>query len=617
MDQNNNDSVHRRNSNNVEDEVSSPKPNISRPNIHRINRISISNKNEPIIFEDTDHAHLMELLETNRNLNAHLISRRETTSDDELEEFEQPEQPPLNFKAKAKRFLHFYKKSFVHRSLRKNKDEVLAGFAVALAQVPEGLAFSIVARVPPIIGMNATFIMCLVTALIGGRPGMISGATGAISVSQAPIVEKYGIEVLFMTMVFTGVIQISIGLLKGGKLIKLLSEPVMIGFLNGLAIIIGLSQLDSFRETCGETLPTDCPYISGIELLYLLLFVFGAFVFILLMPLIPKVGKIIPPTLLALIIATIINKFGNVNSKTIGDIASVAGKFPVPHWPNFTWTFEIFLVMLTNGFIFAISGLTEALMTIQPLDDMLKNRGSRKYEAIAQGVGNFISGFTTSLGGGAMIGQSQINVQSGGTKRLSAFVSCLLVLLIILVASSLIELIPIGALIGLMFVVVIKTFYWPTFLLYKKMKYSELIIIIVVTVVIVAINLAIGVIIGVALNGLFYSWEKGHKLYHYTTEIDDNDEIKKIYVVEGELFFGSTKIFEPIFHPNKDPDRVELDASGMVILDYSGVDALHRVVDKYNTENKVFMVSNLKEDSQKLIQKSQLLRKKNIIKENN
>ena len=414
-------------------------------------------------------------------------------------------------------------------------------------------------------------------------------------------------------MIVIAVFQIIIALLNGDKLIMLLSEPVLIGFLNGLAIIIGIAQIESFREVCANENPYTCDYMTGMDLFIMCMFVLGSFLFILFVPMIPKVGKILPSSLLALIICTLINHFANVNSKTVGDVASVKGKFPTFYWPAIEATWENIRTILFNGFIWAVIGLTETLVTIQPLDDLIENKGNGKIESVAQGIGNLICGLVKGLGGSTMIGQSQINVQSGGTKRLSTFVASIGVLIIILAAYSLMNLIPVGALVGLMFVVVFKTFYWPTFLLFGKMKAQDIIIILVVTCATIFINLAIAVISGIAMSAMFYSWERGKELKKTTFREAKDEEEKKIYFIEGELLFASSKLFEDFFEPKKDPGVVELDAENLQIRDYTGVDALKRVLDKYEEVKKKFIISNLDSRSTWLVNKSKLFKNQFIV----
>ena len=449
--------------------------------------------------------------------------------------------------------------------------------------------------------------MGFITAVFGGRPGMISGATGALAVVQGPVVIDKGEEVLFAIMICCGIMQIVIGLIGGGKLIRLVPEPVMIGFLNGLAIVIGLAQINSYRESCKSINPGNCDFISGIEILWMILMTLGTFFFILLFSLIPKVGKIIPSSLIALIVCTLINKFGGANTKTIRDVSPVSGHFPYIHLPDVKdLDFSLILYILQKGLEFALIGLIESLMTLQLISEFTKTKGSLRMEAIAQGLGNFICGWTSSMGGCAMIGQSQINVHSGGIKRLSSIVASLGVLLIILVASPIIEIIPIASLTGLMFVVVVKTFYWPSFLMICKMKPLEFIIIIIVTVITIILDLAIAVIIGIIITAIWYVWNRGFELECFTKSVDGT----KNYHFKGDLFFSSVKSFLERFRYKHDPDKIILDLEDVRVIDFSGVEAIYKVYKAYTDMKKEIVICNLSRSSYKMVKKSKLIKPK-------
>lgn len=512
---------------------------------------------------------------------------------------------------KKRSFLQKYKKGLVHRKLTKNKDEILSGITVALAQIPEAIAFALTATVNPLVGLNAAFILGFITAVFGGRPGMISGATGALAVVQGPVVLEKGEEVLFAIMIACGVIQIVIGLVGGGKLIRLVPEPVMIGFLNGLAIVIGLAQINSFRGVdClvgDQRDPSQCEFISGKMLWFMILMTVGTFAFILLFALIPKIGNIIPSSLLALIICTVINKYGRANTKTIRDITKISGQFPYPHLPNIKdIDFSLILYICRKGLEFSLIGLIESLMTLQLIDQFTKTKGSLKMEAIAQGIGNFLCGWSSSLGGCAMIGQSQINVHSGGIKRLSSIVASLGVLLIILVASPIIEIIPIASLTGLMFVVVFKTFYWPSFLMACKMRGWDFFIVIVVTAVTIIMDLAVAVIVGIIISSILYVWDRGFEMECFT----ESEDGTKSYFFKGDLFFSSVKGFLERFRYNFDTDdRIILDLENVRVMDFSGVEAIYKVYKSYVDIGKKFYICNLNWKSFQMIKKSKLIKK--------
>lgn len=484
------------------------------------------------------------------------------------------------------------------------KNEVLSGFTVALALVPEAVAFSFVAGVSPLIGLYAAFMVGIITAIFGGRPGMISGATGAVAVVFAPLVLKYGVDYLFVAVILMGCIQISAGLLKMGKFARIIPHPVMLGFVNGLAIVIFLAQLGQFK--------INGNWMSG-STLYVMLFLVSVTMFII--HFLPKLTKSVPSTLVAIVGVTLVSiplsKMG-FDIQNVRDFAKggISGGLPTFNLPNVSFSFETLKIVFPFALTAALVGLIESMLTLALVDDLTDTRGKSNKECFGQGLANVVNGFFGGMGGCAMIGQSMINVNSGGKKRLSGIVASISLLVFILFLSPLIELIPLGALVGVMFMVVIGTFEWESLKLRKKIPTKDLFIILVVTGITVWHDLASAVITGVILSAIMFAWEKGSRIYA-KNEININGS--KIYKLEGTLFFGSIASFKELFDFKNDPDDVIIDFTNSSVLDHSSIEALNSITSKYKQNGKSLHLVNLSSECRRLLKNAEEIIDINIL----
>jgi len=506
--------------------------------------------------------------------------------------------------------------ALVRKITQNPKDDFLSGLTVALALVPEAVAFSFVAGVDPLIGLYGAFIMGIITAIFGGRPGMISGATGAMAVVMVHLVAKgnaigadlaepianLGAQWLFITLLFVGLIQIIAGIFKLGKFVRLIPHPVMLGFVNGLAIVIFLSQLGLFKtKVNGKT-----EWLQGNEL-YLMLGLVALTMGI--MHFLPKLTKKVPSALVAIVVVAAITILGKLNVSNVGSFIREGGgtglKGGLPqfqfqifellptlqgHWP----------LILSTAFILAAIGLIESLMTLNLVDELTETRGSGNRECLAQGGANILNGLFGGMGGCAMIGQSIINVNSGGRGRLSGIVAALFLLAFILFAAPLIEQIPIAALVGVMFMVVIGTFAWSSIRILHKIPIADAIVIIAVSAITVWHDLAIAVLAGVVISALVFAWENAKKIRARKHLKDDGT---KVYEIWGPLFFGSTQAFNTKFDVKNDPDKIELDFMESKVSDHSGVEAIRTIANKYVDAGKSIRLTHLSPDSINLLLK--------------
>ncbi|MDD9922684.1 MAG: SulP family inorganic anion transporter [Boseongicola sp.] len=480
--------------------------------------------------------------------------------------------------------------------------ELLAGLTVALALVPEAVAFAFVAGVHPLVGLYAAFIVGLITALIGGRPGMISGATGALAVVMVSLVATHGVEYLFATVVLMGLIQIAVGVLRWGKFIRLVPHPVMLGFVNGLAIVIFLAQLTQFQvpgtaEVSGHGM-SGGEWLSGLPLVLMLALVALTMAIIWVMP---RVTKAVPAPLAGIaIVALIVIAFG-LDVPRVGDLASIEGGLPAFHIPMVPLTWETFEIILPYALILAAIGLIESLLTLNLVGDITGKRGGASQECIAQGTANTVTGFFGGMGGCAMIGQSMINVKSGGRTRLSGISAALFLLLFILVASPLIEQIPLAALVGVMFMVVIGTFAWNSFRIMRRVPKSDAVVIVLVTVVTVAYDLATAVVVGVIVSALTYAWNNATRI---RAKRYDTPEGARVYQVQGPLFFGSTEGFTELFNIADDPSKVIVDFAESRVVDQSALSAIEAIAEKYQAAGKTIQLRHLSRDCHQLLANS-------------
>ncbi|UUX51648.1 SulP family inorganic anion transporter [Nisaea acidiphila] len=475
------------------------------------------------------------------------------------------------------------------------KTDILSGLTVALALVPEAVAFAFVAHVHPLVGLYAAFIVGLITAVFGGRPGMISGATGALAVVMVDLVTRHGVEYLFATVVLMGLLQLFAGAMRWGKFIRMVPHPVMLGFVNGLAIVIFLAQLGQFKVKTPEG---GTAWMSG-EPLYLMLG-FTA-VTMALIYVVPRITKFIPAPLAAVGIVSLIVIGFDLDLPRVGDLASIEGGLPLFHIPTVPLTLETFEIILPYSLILAAIGLIESLLTLNVVADMTETKGGASRECLAQGMANTVTGFFGGMGGCAMIGQSVINVKSGGRTRLSGISAALFLLSFILFASSLIEQIPLAALVGVMFMVVIGTFAWRSLTIMRRIPRKDALLIVLVTIVTVFTDLAIAVVVGVILAALFYAWNAATRM-HAVSGIDVSGA--KIYSLDGPLFFGSTESFLAQFTPKDDPDRVVIDFMNSRVVDHSGLQAIESLAKRYDELGKRLQLRHLSRDCKALLGKA-------------
>ncbi|MEM9477770.1 MAG: SulP family inorganic anion transporter [Pseudomonadota bacterium] len=480
--------------------------------------------------------------------------------------------------------------------------EILAGLTVAFALVPEAVAFAFVAGVHPLVGLYAAFIVGLITAVFGGRPGMISGATGALAVVMVSLVATHGVEYLFATVVLMGIIQIGAGIFRLGKFIRLVPHPVMLGFVNGLAIVIFLAQLSQFQVPGTATSSghgiAHGEWMTGWPLATMLALVAVTMAIIWVMP---RVTTKIPAPLAGIgIVALVVIAFG-IDVPRVGDLASIEGGLPTFHLPMVPLTWETFEIILPYALILAAIGLIESLLTLNLVGEITGERGGASRECIAQGAANTVTGFFGGMGGCAMIGQSMINVKSGGRTRLSGISAALFLLLFIVVAAPLIEQIPLAALVGVMFMVVIGTFAWNSFKIMRRVPLTDALVIVLVTCVTVAYDLAIAVVVGVIVSALAYAWNNATRIH---AKSYDTPEGARVYQIQGPLFFGSVEGFTELFDPRSDPQRVIVDFADSRVVDQSALTAIEAVAAKYEAAGKALQLRHLSRDCHTLLTKA-------------
>ena len=481
-------------------------------------------------------------------------------------------------------------------------NEVLSGLTVALALIPEAIAFALIAGLSPLTGLYAAFSVGLITAVFGGRPGMISGATGAIAVVIVSLAQSHGVEYIFATVVLAGLIQMSAGFLKLGKFIRLVPHPVMFGFVNGLAIVIFMSQLDSFKN--------NDAWMSGNELTTMLVLVV---ITMLIIWKLPKFTKAIPAPLAAILVISAIVFALGLDTKSVGDISSIQGGFPPFHIPAIPFTLETLLIILPYAFIVAGVGLIESLLTLNLIDEITETRGKSNKEAVAQGMANCVSGFFSGMGGCAMIGQSLINISSGARTRISGIVAAVMLLVFIMFGASYIEQMPIAALAGLMIMVAIGTFEWASIRALGRMPARDNIVgILVAAITVFFHNLALAVVVGVIISALMYAWENAKRI-RARKHIDEDGT--KHYEIYGPLFFGSTQAFAEKFDVHNDPDSVIIDFRESRVADMSGIEALNKITERYHRAGKRLQLRHLSPDCLKLLKNAEKIIAVNIFED--
>ncbi|MDP2570918.1 SulP family inorganic anion transporter [Vibrio penaeicida] len=484
------------------------------------------------------------------------------------------------------------------------KNDVLSGLTVALALVPEAVAFAFVAGVDPMVGLYAAFIVGLITSVFGGRPGMISGATGAMAVVMTSLVITHGIQYLFAAILLAGILQIAAGIFKLGKFIRMVPHPVMIGFVNGLAIVIFLAQLGQFKAPDLEGALTWLPGDQMVLMLGLVALTMAIIHFL------PKFTTAVPSSLVAIVTVTGLVVGLDLETRTVVDFlrtmsgdeaATLAGSLPTFSIPSVPVSFETLQIILPYAIILAAIGLIESLLTLTVLDEMTNTRGQSNRECVGQGMANVTCSMFGAMGGCAMIGQSMINVNSGGRGRLSGIVAALALLFFILFASNLIEMIPLAALVGVMFMVVIGTFEWATFKLARRVPKQDFFVIVLVTVVTVLTDLAVAVAVGVIASALMFAWEHAKHIYA-TSKI--NDEGSKEYHINGPIFFGSAANFIELFDAPNDPEDVIVDFADSRVADHSAIEAIETLAERYSAAGKTLHLRHLSQDCRALLDKA-------------
>lgn len=487
------------------------------------------------------------------------------------------------------------------------KTEILSGLTVALALVPEAVAFALIAGLAPLIGLYAAFTIGLITSIFGGRPGMISGATGAIAVVIVALAKTHGVEYIFATVVLAGLIQVLAGLLKLGKFIRLVPHPVMFGFVNGLAVVIFMSQIAQFQT---DDANGNATWLTGMTLYTMLGLVLLTMIIIWGLT---KLTKAVPSSLVAILtISAIVIGFG-IDTRTVGDIASIQGGFPPFHIPAVPFTLGTLQIILPYAAIVAGVGLIESLLTLNLIDEITESRGRGNKEAIAQGLANIVTGFFSGMGGCAMIGQSLINISSGARARLSGIFASLMLLVFIMFGSSLIEQIPMAALTGVMIMVAIGTFEWASFKMIGRMPKHDIFVgILVAAVTVLLHNLALAVLIGVIISALVFAWENAKRIR--AQKFIDDQGIKH-YQIYGPLFFGSVAAFNEKFDVLADPLEVIIDFSESRLADMSGIEAVNKITERYHKAGKKVHLKHLSQDCRQLLRNANDIIEVNIIED--
>ena len=508
---------------------------------------------------------------------------------------------------------------FIDKKQGTVKDDIFSGITVALALVPEAVAFAFVAGVSPVIGLYGAFMMGLITSIFGGRPGMISGATGAMAVVMVSLVasgnalgepgQNLGLQYLFATLLLAGVLQMAVGFFRLGKFIRMVPHSVMMGFVNGLAIVIFLSQIPFFKA--------GGAWMAGSEI-YTMFGLVALTMFI--MVVLPKLSKAVPAALVGILVVSLLVIFGNIETETVKSFVvanggdSIKAGLPSFNIPIIPLNLETLRLIVPYAIILAAIGLIESLMTLTLVDELTETRGSGNRECVAQGAGNFVNGLFGGMGGCAMIGQSIINIKSGGRGRLSGIVAALTLLAFILFGSRYVEMVPIAALVGVMFMVVIGTFAWSTFNIINKVPKHDILVIVLVTALTVIFDLAIAVLAGVIVSALVFAWENAKRI-RVRTSIDAHGI--KHYEIFGPLFFGSTTLFNDQFEVQDDPDEIIVDFKESRIMDQSAIEAINKLAERYQKEGKSIHLRHLSKDCIRLVRKAEKICDVNVLEDPN
>ncbi|WP_159473160.1 SulP family inorganic anion transporter [Dyadobacter sp. 3J3] len=486
------------------------------------------------------------------------------------------------------------------------KNEILAGLTVAMTMMPESLSFAILAGFPPLAGLYAAFIMGLVTAVFGGRPGMVSGGAGATVIVLIALMQSHGLEYVFGAVILAGIFQILVGIFKFGKFIRLVPQPVMYGFVNGLAVIIFTSQFEQFKTIAdGQKV-----WLSG-NPFWIMTGLVGLTIAIVLI--LPKLTKAIPASLVAIVVVfALVLGFG-IDTKTVKDIASVSGGFPPFHIPSIPFNLEMLQVIFPYALIMAGVGLTESLLTLNLVDEIIGNRGNGNRECVAQGSANILNGFFFGMGGCAMIAQTFVNISAGARARLSGIIAACTILIVILFGAPVIEKIPMAALTGVMIMVAIGTFEWGSFRIINKMPQKDIFVGILVAVITIWLhNLALAVLIGVIISALVFAWESAKRIR--AKKYIDEKGIKH-YEIYGPLFFGSVMAFTEKFDVTNDPREVIIDFKESRIADMSGIEALNKLTERYKIADKKLLLRHLSDDCRLLLKNADSVIEVNVMED--
>ncbi|WP_291087453.1 MULTISPECIES: SulP family inorganic anion transporter [unclassified Empedobacter] len=483
------------------------------------------------------------------------------------------------------------------------KNEILAGLTVAMTMIPESLSFAILAGLSPLIGLYGAFIMGIVTAVFGGRPAMVAGGAGATVITLIALNATYGEQYIFAAVALAGVFQIVVGVFKLGRFVRLIPQPVMYGFLNGLAVVIFMSQIEQFKSTTNGITSwlSGTPFytMAGLTLITVLIVYFF-----------PKLTKIIPASLVAILVTFLLVIGFNIDTKTVGDIASIKGELPSFHIPSVPFTLETLKIILPYSIIMGSVGLIETLLTLTLVDEVTETKGSSNKECLAQGAANITNGFFGGMGGCAMIAQTFVNLDAGSRSRLGPAIGAITILIIILIGAPVIEKIPMAALVGVMMMVAISTFKWGFFKLITKMPKSDVFVSILVAIITIVLhNLALAVFVGVIVSALVFAWDNAKRI-RARKSIDENG--RKIYEIYGPLFFGSTSTFLEKFEINSDPKEIIIDLKESRIVDMSAIEALNIITSKYAQQDKIVILRHLSKDSIRLLENAKSVIEVNI-----
>src|SRR5690554_410595 len=488
-------------------------------------------------------------------------------------------------------YLHF----FDFKQKVNYKTEVFAGLTVAMTMIPESLSFAILAGLSPLVGLYAAFLMGLITAIFGGRPGMVSGGAGATVIVLIALSKMHGVEYLFAAVALAGLFQLLVGVFRLGKFVRLIPQPVMYGFLNGLAVIIFMAQVEQFKVT--ENGITS--WLTGLPL-----YIMGGLTLITISIVLffPRITKTIPASLIAIVVIFILVVGLNIDTKTVGDIASIKGGLPTFHIPKVPFTLETLKIIFPFSLIMAGVGLIESLLTLSMVDEITNTKGKANREAMAQGSANIINGFFGGMGGCAMVAQTLVNLNAGSRARLSGIIAALTILAIILFGAPIIEQIPMAALVGVMIMVAIGTFEWVSIRIINKMPVSDIFVgMLVALITIVLHNLALAVLVGVVISALVFAWDNAKRI---RSRKHTNEEGAKVYEIYGPLFFGSVSGFLEKFDVENDPSEVIIDFKDSRVADMSAIDALNKITAKYAALNKRVVLKYLSQDCRNKLEKA-------------